>query len=278
MEKLLTSSQVNDYATNGFTSGIQVLNEEELTWCNSEIERFEAETGKPFDFPHKSKPHHLFEWADYLVHHPKILDAVEDVIGGNILCYHATLWIKPAQSDAYVRWHQDGTYFFLSPALHVTAWVALTQADEKAGCMKVLPGSHRNDILPHDDDHSKLNMIPRGQGIAENLDVAHAQSMSLDAGQMSLHHTNAIHASFANERTTRRIGLGISYIPAECRNIGATPATALLVRGADEFGHLKAEKRLFAAETTAQNDYHQDLMTIFRNRQDEGTQQPTGAL
>ena len=76
MEKLLTSSQVNDYATNGFTSGIQVINEEELTWCNSEIERFEAETGKPFDFPHKSKPHHLFEWADYLVHHPKILDAL----------------------------------------------------------------------------------------------------------------------------------------------------------------------------------------------------------
>ena len=102
--------------------------------------------------------------------------------------------------------------------------------------------------------------------------------MSLNAGEMSLHHTNAIHASFANKRSARRIGLGISYIPTECRNIGTTPATALLVRGADEFRHLQAEKRLFAAETKAQNDYHQDLMTIFRNRQDEGTQQPTDAL
>lgn len=278
MEKLLTSSQIYDYASNGFTSGIQVINEKELSWCNSEIERFEEKTEKPIDFPHKSKPHHLFDWADYLVHHPKILDAVEDLIGQNILCYHATLWIKPAQSEAYVRWHQDGTYFFLKPPLHVTAWVALTQADEQAGCMKILPGSHLNDILPHDDDHNTLNLIPRGQGIADTIDVAHAKSMPLDPGQMSLHHTNAIHASFANERSTRRIGLGISYIPTECKNIGSMPATALLVRGNDEFNHLQVEKRLFAAETIAQYDYHQELMTIFRNRQDEGTKQPTGAL
>jgi ectoine hydroxylase-related dioxygenase (phytanoyl-CoA dioxygenase family) len=82
-----------------------------------------------------------------------------------------------------------------------------------AGCMKVLPGSHLNEIMPHDDDHNEMNMIPRGQGIIETLNTDNAQSMPLQPGELSLHHTNLIHASFANDRDTRRIGLGISYIP-----------------------------------------------------------------
>lgn len=278
MPKLLQQTQVDHYATNGFTFGVPVLSREELAWYNSEIERFEGKTGQPIDFPHKSKPHQLFEWADHLVHHPSVLDAVEDVIGPDILCYHATLWSKPAHSSAYVRWHQDGTYFFLDPPMHVTAWVALTMADEMAGCMKVLPGSHLNEIMPHDDDHNEMNMIPRGQGIIETLDTDNAQSMPLQPGELSLHHTNLIHASFANDRDTRRIGLGISYIPTTVRNIGQTPATALLVRGEDMYKHLTAERRLFDAESEEQYAYHHELMTIFRNRQDNGTTQSTGAL
>ena len=112
MTKLLSREQVNQYHNSGFVSPVDVLNQDEIKQSIKEIENFEKETGQPIDFPHKSRCHQLFSWADYLVHHPKILDAVEDIIGPNILCYHATLWVKPGESNSFVRWHQDGTYFF----------------------------------------------------------------------------------------------------------------------------------------------------------------------
>ena len=244
MTKLLSREQVNQYHNSGFVSPVDVLTQDEIKQSINEIENFEEETGHPIDFPHKSRCHQLFAWADYLVHHPKILDAVEDVIGPNILCYHATLWVKPKQSNSFVRWHQDGTYFFLDPAKHITAWVALTIADEEAGCMQVIPGSHKNDFFDHNDDANPDNMIPRGQGLAIEVETETAVGMPLQAGQMSLHHTKLFHASFNNMRNTRRIGFGISYIPTDVKDIGNTPANALLVRGEDKYNNFLPEKRL----------------------------------
>ena len=103
MGKLLSQKQINEYERDGFICPIDVLSEDELLTCNLGIEKFERDTGEEIDFPYKSRCHQIFSWADHLVHHPKILDAVEDVIGPNILCYHATLWVKPAKSKAFVR-------------------------------------------------------------------------------------------------------------------------------------------------------------------------------
>ena len=92
---------------------------------------------------HNFKPHLLFPWVDEIVHAPEVLDAVEDLIGPDIRLFHLTVWPKDAGSGAYVSWHQDATYFALEPACHVTAWVALTDAPVEAGCMEVVPGSHK---------------------------------------------------------------------------------------------------------------------------------------
>ena len=90
MLKRLTNTQISQYNESGFVSPVDVLTKAEVNSCISEIEVFEAETGKQIDFPYKSRSHQIFSWADRLVHHPKILDAVEDIIGPDILCYHAT--------------------------------------------------------------------------------------------------------------------------------------------------------------------------------------------
>ena len=278
MGKCLSEDQIKQYRDQGFVSPINVLSQDEIDACLAEITRFEKDTGKEIDFPYKSRPHQVFSWADKLVHHPAILDAVEDVIGPDIMCYHATLWIKPPASNAFVRWHQDGAYFFLDPALHVTAWVALTVADEKAGCMQVIPGSHKNPLFEHNDDDDPNNMIPRGQGLAQDIDTSVAVGMPLQPGQMSLHHTKLFHASFNNHREERRIGFGISYIPAKVKDIGKTPAHALLVRGEDKDRNFLPEKRLFSAETHEQMEYHLKLMKQFRQRQDEGAAHSKAAL
>jgi hypothetical protein len=199
MSKRLSAAQVAGYERDGFVSPVPVLSATEALAARAELEAWEAARGAPIDFPEKSKSYLLFDWADQLVHHPAILDAVEDLIGPDILVYHSTLFLKEARSAAFVRWHQDSTYFYLAPHLHVTAWVALSDASEAAGCMRALPGSHRWGSIAHDDKPEPMNMIRRGQGISERFDAETGCPMPLRAGEMSLHHTDLVHASGAND-------------------------------------------------------------------------------
>lgn len=241
MGKLLSAAQVADYERNGFVPAVDVLTRDEVRRYRAELEA--RENGTPMGFPDKSKSYLKYGWADAMVHHPKVLDAVEDLIGPDILVYHSTMWIKEAGSPAYVLWHQDGAYFFLDPAEHVTAWVALSDATEAAGCMRMIPGSHRLGWLEHFDAPGPNNMIRRGQGVSGYADDAGVPVPVL-AGQMSLHHTQTLHASFGNRSADRRMGFGISYIPTRVRPTGGVVPSALLVRGEDRFGHFVAETRL----------------------------------
>ncbi|MEN9770004.1 MAG: hypothetical protein RLZZ180_1634, partial [Pseudomonadota bacterium] len=165
MPKLLSQEQIDAYERDGFVFPIDVLSPQEALAHRRELEAWEGQRRALIDFPEKSKSYLLFKWADQLVHHPRILDAVEDVIGPDILVYHSTLFVKEARTPAYVRWHQDSTYFYLEPHLHVTAWVALSDASVAAGCMQALAGSHRWGAFEHDDKPGPMNMIRRGQGI-----------------------------------------------------------------------------------------------------------------
>ena len=96
MPQLLSEAQVEGYARDGYVSPIDVLNQVEVKAFRQELEDWEKQRGQAIDFPEKSKSYLLFNWADQLVHHPSILDAVEDVIGPDILVYHSTLFLKEA--------------------------------------------------------------------------------------------------------------------------------------------------------------------------------------
>ena len=269
MSKLLSPAQVAAYQRDGFVCPVPVLSTAEAQAARAELEAWEAARGAPIDFPEKSKSYLLFNWADQLVHHPRILDAVEDLIGPDILVFHSTLFLKEAHSAAFVRWHQDSTYFYLAPHLHVTAWVALSDASEAAGCMRALPGSQGWGSIAHDDKPEPMNMIRRGQGISERFDAETGYALPLRAGEMSLHHTDLVHASGANETSDRRIGLAISYIPARVRPTGAVQPHALCVRGRD-LGHFVPEKRLRQALSEPDCLQHQQALATFRALQDAG--------
>jgi ectoine hydroxylase-related dioxygenase (phytanoyl-CoA dioxygenase family) len=245
-----------------------------VTRYRSELQAWEQARGGPIDFPEKSKSYLLFDWADQLVHHPRILDAVEDVIGPDILVYHSTLFLKEAHTPAYVRWHQDSTYFYLDPHLHITAWVALSDATEQAGCMRALPGSHLWGSFEHDDKPEPMNMIRRGQGISNRFDHETGVPMPVMAGQMSLHHTDLVHASGANESDDRRLGFAISYIPAHLKPTGPVRPSALCVRGKDH-GHFLAEQRLKQALSPQAHEEHKQALALFRSLQDAGFSSPS---
>jgi non-heme Fe2+,alpha-ketoglutarate-dependent halogenase len=269
MSKLLTPEQIAAYERDGFVFPIDVLQAQEVQSCRNELQAWERERGAPIDFPEKSKSYLLFGWADRLVHHPRILDAVEDVIGPDILVYHSTLFLKEARTPAYVRWHQDSTYFYLEPHLHVTAWVALSDASIAAGCMQALPGSHRWGAFEHDDKPDPMNMIRRGQGISGRFDDARGCYMPVAAGQMSLHHTDLVHASAGNDTDDRRLGFAISYIPAHVKPVGAVRPSALCVRGRSH-GHFVEEQRLRDPLSERARASHSQALALFRSLQDAG--------
>ena len=276
MTLLLSPGQVEAYERDGFVFPVDVLTSHEVKKFRGELQVWEKARGSAIDFPEKSKSYLLFNWADQLVHHPKILDAVQDLIGPDILVYHSTLFLKEANTPAYVRWHHDSTYFYLEPHLHVTAWVALSDASVQAGCMRAVPGSHRWGAFEHDDKPEPMNMIRRGQGISDRFDHEAGSMMPVSAGQMSLHHTDLVHASGANDSTDRRIGYAISYIPAHVRPVGDIRPSALCVRGRSH-GHFAEEQRLDVPLSPMAHERHQHALALFRARQDAGFK-PTGAV
>jgi len=154
------------------------------------------------------------------------------------------MWIKEPGDDAFVSWHQDGTYFGLDPAnQHVTAWVALTDSLPEMGCVTVLPGSHRLGQLRHSIHRGAANLLSNGQEAEIDVDPARVVPLVLRAGEFSLHHTHLLHSSAPNRGRDRRIGVGISYIPTRVRHVGSRRLTASLVRGHDRHGHFDPEPR-----------------------------------
>src|ERR1700744_6317590 len=239
----LTESQVAQYRDLGFTAPVRVLSAEEAATHRAELQAYEAKLGRPVTYPEKSKCHLLFNWADAIVHHPAVLDAVEDVIGPDILLFHFTLQTKEAHRASIAVWHQDDAYFNLAPAEEVTAWVALSEASELSGCMRMIPGSHKIGIAAHADTTAEGSIIRRVQQVA-GYGPTDGVLAPLKAGEMSLHHTHTVHSSGPNNSDDRRIGLTLSYIPTYVRPTGNIRPTALLVRGTDKYGYYEPETRM----------------------------------
>src|ERR1700720_1484109 len=139
MPKVLTQTQIDQFHEQGFVSPIRVMSDAEALGYRSRLERFERETGGSLSGHLRHKSHLLFTWLNDLVRHPRILDAVEDVVGPNILCWGTSFFIKEPRNPAFVSWHQDSTYWGLDPADVVTAWVALTDSNAANGAMRVIP-------------------------------------------------------------------------------------------------------------------------------------------
>src|SRR5258706_8295906 len=242
MPKLLSPAAVEAFAREGFYSPVRVMPAAEARRYRNALETHEAKPGKPLQGNWRHKMHLLFTWADQLVHHAKVLDAVEDMIGPDILCWTTNFFIKEARSPGFVSWHQDSTYWGLEPDDVITAWVAFTEVTEENGYMQVIPGSHKIDQLPHLDTFHKDNLLSRGQEISVEVDKSKAVGLAMGAGEMSLHHIKLVHGSAANRSHDRRIGMSIRYIPTYVRQTKMRES-AMLVRGVDNYSKFAVEPR-----------------------------------
>jgi non-haem Fe2+, alpha-ketoglutarate-dependent halogenase len=237
----LSQAQIRRYHEQGYLCPIRVLSPERAAAYRQKLEAAEAANGGPFRGAMKQKPHLLFTWLDELARDDAVLDAIEGVIGPNILCWASGFFTKEAHDPSYVSWHQDLTYWGLEPADIVTAWVALSPSTPESGCMRVVPGSHKQDVLAHAETFAEHNLLSRGQEIQVEVEERDAVDVVLRPGEMSLHHVKLIHGSGANQADDRRIGFAIRYVPTYVRQTAGAEDSAMLVRGVDTYGHFLEE-------------------------------------
>ena len=222
-----------DFDRDGYVSGVRVLSGEDTVRHRDALENIEAAEGQ---LHYKAKMHTVMTSPYELATHKTVLDVVEALIGPDILLYDVTYVIKEPQTDAFVSWHQDLTFWGLSDDAVVTMWLALSPATEASGCMRMIPGSHKNGLLEHDTFDDDKNVLLQSQTV-HGVDEAQAVLCPLQPGEASFHHGWVLHASMPNRSDDRRIGLNVQYLAPHVRQTKHNVDSAMLVRGEDKFSH-----------------------------------------
>ena len=178
----------------------------------------------------------VLDFVDRITRLPTITDRVAAILGQDLLVLDASFFIKEARTPNYVTWHQDLHYWGLDGEEEVTAWLALSPATARSGCMRFVPGSHRQ-VIDHRDTFDDNNLLTRGQELAVEVDESDAVDVVLAPGEFSLHHGRVVHASEPNRSDDRRIGLAIRYIATGMQTAAGAAMSAMLVRGEDRHGN-----------------------------------------
>ena len=267
---LLSEDQIKQYNQKGYVSPIQALTKNQAQEVKEEIEFIENKWPNELKNLGRNYPHLISPILDNVVRNSNILDAVESIIGKNILACGTTLFIKEPDERGFVSFHQDAKYIGLEPHNWVTAWVAITDANENNGCMKMWPGTHKQELKYHNEkfDYNSGNLLTRGQTV-ENVPLEKTESVILTEGQMSLHHPRIVHGSGINKSKKRRIGFVIqSYIGTNVKQV-LGKMYVQLVRGKDNFNyHQKTNKPIKTMEKKAvkiRKKAMEELSKIFYN-------------
>jgi non-heme Fe2+,alpha-ketoglutarate-dependent halogenase len=227
---ILTEGQLADYEELGFLHSIPILSEAEVAHYRAEVEKTCKAIGGRVT--RLDGVHLFFRWAWDLSSHPRLLDALEQVLGPNIVLKSTRLFYKYGKTTSYVGWHQDGITERLEDGRAPAIWLGLTRATVENGCLRVVPRSHRFTLLKHysnaeleplagaesaqvegwsrvygDELSGRITSVPTG--FDEPFDLV------MRPGEMSIHHPVTFHGSNPNLSTESRIGLSASYSAPE---------------------------------------------------------------
>ena len=262
----LTAEQLNHYKNKGYISPVSALSSSEAKEISDEIEKIEKEWPGALEGINRNYIHLISPIFNKVCLNKNILDAVESVIGKNILICGTTLFIKNPNEKGFVSFHQDAKYIGLEPHNWVTVWLAVTDANEHNGCMRMLPGSHKENLKNHEQKFDENNLLTRGQTIT-GVPLNKTEPVILKAGQISLHHPLVVHGSGINKSNDRRIGFVIqSYIGTNVNQV-IGKMFVQKARGEDEYKFHEYSKipieLMGKSEITSQNKANEELAKIF---------------
>lgn len=233
----LSTDQIAEYNREGYLLPFDGLDERESAELRAFFDGVLAafvELGR--DSYSINTAHLRFARIYELVAHPAIVGPVSDLLGPNVVAWGSHFFCKMPHDGKRVAWHQDSTYWPLSPTKTVTVWLAIDDADPENANMRFIPRSHGHGLIDYDksdDDRDVLNMVidnPEQYG-GDPVDVA------LKAGQFSMHSDQLLHGSEANESDRRRCGLTIRYAAADVKAWYGWDQKGIVVKGEDANGN-----------------------------------------
>jgi hypothetical protein len=241
------TAQHAQFRRDGFHFPIDVLEEAEALDVLAAFRRYDAIARSAGGFisfhRHFPKLHLIALWADALVHHPRILAAIENLLGPDLLVWGTQVFTRPARSGASLAWHQDAAYYGLRDAAGHSArvWLALTPTNVSNGTMRYARGSHRDGLLEHGLRGDSVADVMRGEEVLVEIDPDSEVMVQIGAGQASVHDMAVVHSSGPNVTDTDRVNFAIDYVTPDVQPVGAD--NALLVQGEDPNGYFQAEER-----------------------------------
>jgi len=234
----LSKSQIDQFNNDGFLTALQIFSDTEIAnqrkYFDELLERVIAAGGDSYSI---STAHMSYGKVFDLISHPAIVARVSDILGPNVVGWGSHYFCKMPGDGKAVTWHQDASYWPLTPSKTVTVWLAIDDADTGNGCMRVIPGSHVHGHIPYrESDTDESNVLDQTVENAEQYG-SEPVDIELTAGQLSIHSDLLLHGSEANTSSRRRCGLTLRYCTAAVRAHMDWNAKGVIVAGTDESAH-----------------------------------------
>jgi non-haem Fe2+, alpha-ketoglutarate-dependent halogenase len=233
----LTREQIEAFNRDGYLKGIRIFDNNEITEIRRYFDDLLAKTLAAGGDSYSISTAHLRYGRVYdILTHPRIVAIIKDLLGENVIAWGSHFFCKMPGDGKRVSWHQDSSYWPLTPSMAVTAWLAIDDASVENACMRYIPGTqrlgHLTYTLSENDEANVLNQtVPGAENFGEPVNV------ELAAGEISIHSDLLLHGSEANESNKRRCGLTLRYCPAVVRAGLGWNAKGVIVSGKDESGH-----------------------------------------
>ena len=211
----LITDQITSFNRNGYLMPLEAFTEEEISVYRSFFDDVLAQALAEGRDSYSISTAHLAYGEVYdILSHPKIVRYVTDLLGNDVVGWGSHFFCKMPRDGKKVSWHQDASYWPLTPSKTVTVWLAIDDADVENACMQFIPASHHDGHLPYrTSDASENNVL--NQTVDDISMYPDPVNVELRAGQLSMHNDLLLHGSNANESDRRRCGLTLRYCAAD---------------------------------------------------------------
>lgn len=233
----LTRQQVQRFNDEGYLKPFRIFSPAEISdirkYFDDLLARVVAAGGDSYSI---SSAHLSYAPVYKILTNPKIVAHVKDLLGNDVVGWGSHFFCKMPGDGKRVAWHQDASYWPLTPSKAVTVWLAIDDADVANGCMRVIPGTHKIGHLTYQMSETSENNV-LDQAVPDHEKYGEPVNIELSAGEMSMHTDLLLHGSEPNNSNRRRCGLTLRYCAADVRAHLGWNKKGVIVSGSDPSGH-----------------------------------------
>ena len=233
----LTRTQIDTFNRDGYIKGIRIFSAEQIAEIRAYFDQLLAKTlAEGGDSYSINSAHLTYGRVFDLLANERITAHIKDLLGEHLIGWGSHFFCKMPRDGKTVSWHQDASYWPMTPSKTATVWLAIDDTDVDNACMRFVPGSHHHGHLTYklseeDENNVLFQTVPTAEQYGEPIDV------ELKAGEISIHSDMLLHSSKANTSGRRRCGLTMRYCTAEVRALQGWHLKGVLLAGDDPEQH-----------------------------------------